>query len=61
MYAVYDGEKAIGFVSLSKLFEKSYELHVLGLLPDYHRKGLGKKLISYAENQVKKMVEFILM
>jgi ribosomal protein S18 acetylase RimI-like enzyme len=50
MYAIYENGKAIGFVSIKKHFQKSCELYVLGVLKEYHRQGLGKKLISFAEN-----------
>ncbi|MBT4760874.1 MAG: GNAT family N-acetyltransferase [Bdellovibrionaceae bacterium] len=54
MYVMEENEKAIGFISLHKHFQKSCELYVLGILQEYHRKGLGKKLITHAECEAKK-------
>jgi GNAT superfamily N-acetyltransferase len=43
-------EKPIGFVCLN--FHNSYtcEVHVMGVLPDFHRAGAGAALIKYAQD-----------
>lgn len=53
MYALYDGETMIGYMSLSKEDDGVYELHNLAVLPAYRHKGLGKRLLDYAKDVVK--------
>ena len=45
MYVIKREDKVVGFVSLKEHFKKSCELYVLGVSPEFHRKGLGRKLI----------------
>lgn len=45
-----DGSKLIGFISIKKHFPYSYEIYVMGILQEHHRKGIGKSLIQCAEN-----------
>lgn len=42
---VYDGLKPVGFAAVKIHFSQSAELAVMGLLPEYHRKKIGKRLI----------------
>ena len=55
MYALYEGDKIIGYMSLSKEGEDEYELHNLAVLPKYRHKGYGKLLLTYAKETVKKL------
>lgn len=53
MYALYVGKKMIGYMSLSKESEDTYELHNLSVLPEYRHKGFGKLLLDHAKDVVK--------
>ena len=39
----------IGFLSLNHHSEWTSEIHVMAIHPDYHRQGIGKKLLQAAE------------
>lgn len=43
-----DGD-CIGFMSVKIHYGHTGDIYVCGVLPDYHRKGVGKKLFSSAE------------
>lgn len=45
----YDGEKPVGFICLMPTGKDTVELHVLGVLKQYHRKGIGKRLFEQAK------------
>lgn len=51
---VSDETKIIGFVSIKINSEYAAELYVLGLLPEYHRKGIGTSLVQDIEADLKK-------
>ena len=53
MYALYAGEKMIGYMSLSKESGDTFELHNLAVLPAYRHHGFGKLLIDHAKDVVK--------
>lgn len=55
MYALYAREKIVGYMSLSKEGEDSFELHNLAVLPEYRHNGFGKLLLDHAKEQVKSM------
>ena len=48
-WVVYDDEKPIGFIALKKHNDYTVEICVMGVLKEYHRKGVGRKLIRTAE------------
>lgn len=45
-FAVFDGDLAIGFLSLNRHSEATSEIHVMAVHPDYLRKGIGQRLDS---------------
>ena len=45
----YDDEKPVGFICLKPTGKDTVELHVLGVLKQYHRKGIGKRLFEEAK------------
>ncbi|MBT4793414.1 MAG: GNAT family N-acetyltransferase [Halobacteriovoraceae bacterium] len=49
MLAVTKNGKPIGFLSLKKHSPFTSEVYVMGVIPEYHRKGVGKKLLIEAE------------
>ena len=42
----------VGFITIKKHFSDSAEIHCMGILPQYHRKGIGKLLIEELENHL---------
>lgn len=48
-YAVYDGEVAVGFVSIKVHNQFCAEIYVMGILQTYHRKGLGREIVKTCE------------
>ena len=55
MYALYAGKKIIGYMSLSKEKDETFELHNLAVLPEYRHKGFGKLLLDHAKDIVKSL------
>lgn len=59
-YAVYEGNKAIGFVAIKIHNIYTAEICVMGSLPEYHRKGIGKMLVEKCEEFCReKKMEFL--
>ncbi len=48
-WIAYDNDAPIGFISIHKHFEQTAEIHVIGILAEYHRKGIGHALLNAAE------------
>jgi ribosomal protein S18 acetylase RimI-like enzyme len=46
--AMVDGE-AVGFLTLKQHTEYAAEIHVMGVLPEMHRRGVGRALLARAE------------
>ena len=46
LFALFSGEKALGFGAIKQHFEKSAEIYVMGLRPEYHGMGLGRQLMD---------------
>lgn len=44
-----DGEDVVGFMALAAHRDWSREIHVMGVRPDQHGKGVGKALVAAAE------------
>ena len=44
---------AIGFISLKKHNQQTAEIHVVGLLPEFHGKKVGSKLVQMAEESLR--------
>lgn len=47
-YVAFDDDKPIGFLSLKFNNESTSEIYVMGLLKEYHSKGIGRDLIERA-------------
>ena len=52
MFALCNGEKIIGYMSLSKEDDATFELHNLAVLPELRHNGYGKMLLDYAKDKV---------
>ena len=50
-FAAYEKNKPIGFLCLKETGKETVELYVMGVLKDYHRKGIGRKLFECAKNK----------
>lgn len=48
-FAAFDGEKAVGFVAIKVHNAYTSEVCVMGILKDYHRQGIGQRLIGLCE------------
>ena len=48
-FCCYDHNRPIGFISIKPHFEKSAEIYVMGVLEDYHRQGIGRRLVICCE------------
>ena len=48
-FAAFDGESAVGFLCLAETGKDTVELYVMGVLKEYHRRGVGAKLFAAAE------------
>ena len=49
-WADTEGEVLRGFIALRPTAKKAAELYVLGVLPEYHRKGVGRALFTALES-----------
>ena len=52
-WAAFHGETAVGFVSMMETSKSTAEVHCMGVLPEYHRKGIGRKLMGLLEDHAK--------
>ena len=59
-YVAFDGNKAVGFVAIKNHTPFSSEVCVMGILDEYHRQGIGRKLIDCCEQHCKEnKIEFL--
>ncbi len=45
--------KTIGFLAINRRTKVAAEIHVMGVLPEEHRKGIGSALVEAAEGQLR--------
>ena len=48
-FAATENGVAVGFIALDIFDEHTAEIHVMGVLPEYHRKGVGRQLVAHCE------------
>jgi ribosomal protein S18 acetylase RimI-like enzyme len=49
-WAAFDENgKCIGFISIKTHYDLTGDIYVIGILPEYHREGIGRKLYASAE------------
>lgn len=53
VFVAYDDGQARGFLALEQHFPLSAEIHVMIVHRDYHRQGIGRKLIDATEAQLR--------
>jgi len=54
-FGYYDGDKLIGFVSLTDTGNSVYELSNFAVLPEYRHNGFGKRLLDFCKSKVKEL------
>ena len=54
-FASFDGEKPTGFLYLKETGSSTVELAVMGVLKEFHRKGIGQELFEAAKESAKKL------
>ena len=52
-YAAFDGVEPVGFVAIKIHNPYTSEIYVMGVLKEYHRKGIGRKLVALCEQYCK--------
>mgnify|MGYP000867191366 FL=1 len=55
MFVLLTGEKIVGYASLSKEDENTYELHNLAVLPECRHNGYGRMLLDHIKEKVRKL------
>ena len=53
-YAAYMFDNVVGFFSIISHFPQTSEIYVCGILSEYHRLGIGNKLLTVIEKDLKK-------
>ncbi len=54
-FAAYENDRAVGFICLKETGKVTVEVCVMGVLKEYHRKGVGKTLFQDAQSAAKNM------
>ncbi len=49
-FAAFDADRPVGFICLNETGKDTAEICVMGILKEYHRKGIGKKLFENAKS-----------
>jgi len=49
MFVAYGPDGVAGLLSLSKMTDSTYDIHVLGVMPAQHRQGIGRALVDAAK------------
>ena len=54
-FCAYDADRPVGFLYLKETGRHTVELAVMGVLKEYHRQGVGRKLFAEARNEAKRL------
>ena len=54
-FCAYADDTPIGFLYLKETGRHTVELAVMGVLKEYHRQGIGRKLFAEAKNEAKRI------
>lgn len=49
----FDDDKLVGFLTLKHHNRFSSEIYVMGVLEEYHRRGIGRALVEHAEEELR--------
>ena len=52
-FCAIEKDKVVGFLYLKQTGKDTVELAVMGVLKEYHRKGIGRALFEYAKESIK--------
>lgn len=52
MYIAKSNDQIIGFISINKHNKYTAEIHVMGIMKEFHKKGIGKRLIELVEKEL---------
>ena len=55
MFGYFCDNEIVGYASLTKIDNLTYELNNLAVLPEYRHKGYGKELVDFCKTQVEKL------
>lgn len=55
MFVYLDNSTIVGYFSLGKVNDESYELDNLAVLPECRHKDYGRKMVDFAKNKVKEL------
>ena len=50
-FCAFDGERPVGFLYLSQTGRDTVEIALMGVLKEYHRKGIGRTLFEHAKKE----------
>ena len=54
-FCAYADDVPVGFLYLKETGRHTVELAVMGVLKDFHRQGVGRKLFAEAKNEAKRL------
>ena len=54
-FAAFDGETPVGFLYLVQTGRDTAELYVMGVLREYHRRGIGRTLFAAAKRRAREL------
>ncbi len=54
-FCAFDGDNSVGFLYLKETGRHTVELAVMGVLREYHRRGIGRKLFEVAAEKAREM------
>ena len=58
-FAAYDGDRPVGFLCLKETGADTVELAVMGVLREYHRRGVGRQLFAAAKRAASRRYSFM--
>lgn len=53
-FCAFEGDRPVGFLYLKENSRDTVELYVMGVLKEFHRKGIGRKLFNRAKEAARK-------